>query len=337
MPPHQPITHESTLVKHFDAAELGRLFARIDLVDCMTSAFGNLDKAPLRQRLEATSGREFLVMPAVSERYAGAKLLTVVPANATAGRPVISGLFTLFDLVTGEPLATLDASELTARRTAAISALAASRLARDDAQSLTILGSGHLVPYMAEAFAAVRTLSSIKIWARNSGRRAEAAKGVRQRLNSVRVEEVSDLDAAIGGADILCSVTRATTPLIRGERIRPGTHVDLVGGYRPDMREIDDEGILSGRIFVDVLNAVLAEAGDLIQPINAGILRPESIAGDLASLSLNRGKRHSADEITLFKSVGTATADLAAAVAVWSLHKNIVGTAAKVGTPHAYI
>ncbi len=313
-------------MKHFDAAELGKLFAGIDLVGCMTAAFAKPDKAPLRQRLEATSGRELLVMPAVSERYAGAKLLTVVPANAGTGRPVISGLFTLFDLVTGEPLATLDASELTARRTAAVSALAASRLARDDAHSLTILGSGHLVPYMAEAFAEVRALRSIKIWARNSERRAEAADGVRQRLNLVHVEEMDDLDAAIGGADILCSVTRATTPLIRGEWIRAGTHVDLVGGYRPDMREIDDEGILSGRIFVDVLNAVLAEAGDLIQPINAGILRPESIAGDLSSLSLNRAQRQSQAEITLFKSVGTATADLAAAVAVWNLHKNIVGT-----------
>lgn len=312
-------------MKHFDAAELGRLLEGIDLVDCMAAAFGNPVNAPVRQRLETTAGREFLVMPAISERYAGAKLLTVVPANAGMGRPVISGLFTLFDLVTGEPLATLDASELTARRTAAVSALAASRLAREDAQSLTILGSGHLVPYMAEAFASVRTLRSINIWARNPQRRAEAAEAVRQRLSSVRIEELSDLDAAIGGADILCSVTRATTPLIRGKWIRAGTHVDLVGGYRPDMREIDDQGILSGRIFVDVLDGALAEAGDLIQPIDAGILRPDSIAGDLSSLALKRSQRQSQEEITLFKSVGTATADLAAAEAVWNLHKNIVG------------
>ncbi len=304
-------------ILHLTAADVARVLTGAKLLENLSDFFLGQSRAPLRQRLDWTDGAELLVMPVVSDDYAGIKMLTVNPGNAGTERPVISGLFALADFRTGEVLATMDAGELTGWRTAAVSALAAAKLARQDASHLAILGAGHLCTYIAAAHAEARQLERITLWARDAAKAHLAARRLRHRLVDIDIEVCCDLQVTVQAADIVVAATRATEPLIRGRWLRPGTHVDLIGGYRPDMRELDDEGIASGSIYVDDDQAALHEAGDLIDPLRTGAITPSSILGDLASLaSLTTGRR-AESEITIFKSVGTARADLATAITVW--------------------
>ncbi len=305
---------------HFDRSNLGARLELRPLIDRINLVMRDRPSTPLRQRLSDSADRELLVMPAMLGRYAGIKSLTVIPSNQGTSRPVISGLFTLFSLESGEPLATMDADELTVRRTSAISATVAERLARDDASTLVVLGAGHLAPFMAAAHASVRPIRRIQLWARDGDKARAAAEKIHQLVASgsvLVVEVVSDLERAVRSADIISSATGAKAPLIKGKWLRPGTHVDLVGGYRPDMREIDDDGIRTATIFVDDRDATLREAGDLINPIECGVLSAEDIRGDLADLCKGVIARSSPDEVTLFKSVGVGIADLIAAIEVW--------------------
>lgn len=304
-------------VIHLAAEELADLLTGASLPKSLANFFRAPCSVPLRQRLEGSDGRELLVMPVHSDEYAGIKTLTIIPDNAGTERSVISGLFTLFDFRTGAALATIDASELTGRRTAAVSALAACRLARRNASHLTILGAGHLPPYLAAAYAEVRPLERVTLWARNAARATAVAGRIRESLGSIDVQVCSDLRTAVQSGDVVVAATRSTEPLIRGDWLRPGVHVDLIGGYRPDMREIDDAGIVSGRIYVDDREAALEEAGDLVDPLKRGVIQPTAILGDLSDLvSRPRVERAEAD-ITIFKSVGTARADLGTAIAAW--------------------
>ncbi len=304
-------------ILHLTAADVSRVLTGARLLESLSDFFLGQSHAPLRQRLDWTGGAELLVMPAVSDDYAGIKMLTVNSGNAGTERPVISGLFTLADFRTGEVLATMDAGELTGWRTAAVSALAAAKLARRDAAHLAILGAGHLCTYIAAAHAEARQLERITLWARDPAKAHLAARRLRHRLVDIDIEVCCDLQLTVQAADIVVTATRATAPLIRGRWLRPGTHVDLIGGYRPDMRELDDEGIASGSIYVDDDQAALHEAGDLIDPLRMGAITPAAILGDLASLASLTTGRHTESEITIFKSVGTARADLATAITVW--------------------
>ena len=253
-----------------------------------------------------------LLMPAwVDGEVIGVKTVTYVPSNAGTDVPTVNAVYVLFDGRTGEPHAVLDGGELTDRRTAAVSALAGSRLARADAERLLVVGTGRLSPNMARAHAAVRPLSSIEVW----GRRPEAAAAVASRLRAegLPAEASADLDAGVGRAEIVSCVTGATEPLVRGELLAPGTHLDLVGSFRPDMRESDDEAAARATIFVDSVAGALM-SGDLAQPIADGVITEDSVVADLQALAAgDHPGRTSPDEITLFKSAGFAAADLAAA------------------------
>jgi ornithine cyclodeaminase len=236
----------------------------------------------------------------------GVKVVSVFPGNGARDLPAVSASYLLCDGATGEHLALIDGSEITRRRTAAASALAGSFLAREDAATLLIVGSGHVGGLMAEAYRAVRRIERVMVW----NIRAAGAERLARRLAG---EAVTDLAAAVRQADIVSCATLSHEPLVRGEWLRPGTHLDLIGGFTPAMREADDEAVRRSRVFVDT-DAALAEAGDLIDPIAHGVLHRENIAGTLFSLC--RGEtpgRRSAQEITLFKSVGSALEDLAAA------------------------
>jgi ornithine cyclodeaminase len=282
----------------------------------MGAALARSSNSPLRLRLQGEGRREFLVMPALSERFSGVKILAIAPENADRCMPTMGGLFALLDAATGEPLAIMDAGELTARRTAALSALAARKLSRVNAASLLVLGTGHLAPYLAEAYCAVRPIRNITIWGRHAQSAESCCALVRQRTTEIDVSYVGDLETAVRNCDIMSAATRAQHPLIMGKWIAPGQHIDLVGGYRPDMREIDDEGIARASIFVDSLDGALAEAGDLRSPIERGVITTASIKGDI-SILLDGPGRVSDEEVTLFKSVGSASSDLAAAELVW--------------------
>jgi ornithine cyclodeaminase len=209
------------------------------------------------------------------------------------------------------PVALLDGTALTLRRTAAASALAADFLARRDSAVHLMVGTGALAPHLVAAHAAVRPILQTLIWGRDPGK--AAALAARLVVAGIAAEPVAELEEAVAAADIISCATLAHLPLIRGAWLRPGTHLDLVGGYTPEMREADDAAVARARVYIDT-DAALREAGDIIQPLRSGHLVRERIVGDLFDLS--RGicpGRGNPDEITLFKSVGTALEDLAAA------------------------
>ncbi len=241
----------------------------------------------------------------------GVKVVSVFPGNGARGLAAVSASYLLCDGATGQHLALIDGAEITRRRTAAASALAGSFLAREDAASLVIVGAGHVGGLMAEAYRVVRPIERVRVWnIRSAGAERLAA---RLRAEGVAADAVTDLAAAVAQADIVSCATLSLEPLVRGEWLRPGTHLDLIGGFTPAMREADDTAVRRARVFIDT-DAALVEAGDLIDPIAHGVLRREDIAGSLFSLCRGEAAgRRDAQEITLFKSVGSALEDLAAA------------------------
>ena len=248
--------------------------------------------------------------------YAGVKIVSVFPGNAARGKPSVIGTYLLLDGDSGEPLAALDGQALTAWRTAAASALAASYLAAPDARRMVMVGAGALAPRLIAAHAAVRPIEEVAIWNRNAERAARLAADLDR--PGLRVTATDDLGAAIAGADIVSAATMSREPLIRGDWLKPGAHLDLVGAYNPAMREADDAAIARATVYVDTRAGALAEAGDIVQAIASGALDEARIAGDLFDLCRGDAPgRRSAEEITLFKSVGTAIEDLAAAILVY--------------------
>jgi ornithine cyclodeaminase len=244
--------------------------------------------------------------------YLGVKIVSVYPGNAARGLPSVSGTYLLMRGETGEPLAVIDGQALTLWRTAAASALAASYLARQDSRRLVMVGAGALAPNLIAAHASVRPIAEVLVWNRNPQRAEELAATLFDRPYSVRA--TTDVESAVRRADIVSCATLSSDPLVKGAWLKPGTHLDLVGAFTPKMRESDDEAVRRARIFVDTRAGALKEAGDIVQPLAAGIIRDSDIAGDLFELCCGRvAGRQSAEEITLFKSVGTALEDLAAA------------------------
>jgi alanine dehydrogenase len=241
----------------------------------------------------------------------GVKIVTVFPDNARRSLPSVCGTYVLLDGATGMPRAVLDGAALTLRRTAAASALAADSLARPDAATHLMVGTGALAPHLIAAHAAVRPVREVRIWGRDPAK--AAALATRLAESGVNAAPAGDLEGAARRADIITCATLATAPLLRGDWLRPGTHVDLVGGFTPDMREADDTAIRRSRVYIDTEMAA-QEAGDIVQPLRSGLLTRQQIAGDLFGLCRGeRAGRRDPGEITLFKSVGSALEDLAAA------------------------
>lgn len=248
--------------------------------------------------------------------YLGCKIVTVFPDNAKTDRPSVYGQYLLLSGETGEPLAMIDGRVLTAWRTAAASALAARYLAREDASHLVVVGAGALARRLIRAHAAVRPLKRVTIW--NRTQKNAVALGFEIAEEGLVVDVTDRLEAAVREADIVSCATLASESLIRGEWLKEGAHVDLVGGFTPKMREADDEAIRRARVFVDTRGGALKEAGDIVDPLRRGVLKESDIQADLLELCRGTAKgRRSASEITLFKSVGTAIEDLAAAVLIW--------------------
>jgi ornithine cyclodeaminase len=298
------------------------IHARLDvdgLVEALRQAFRSGATVPVRHHHRIPVGGDatdatLLLMPAWQQgRYIGIKLVTVFPSNGTRGLPSVMGTFLLLDGTSGVPLAVIDGPALTLRRTAAASALAASYLARPDSERLLVVGTGALAPHLVEAHARVRPIRNVLVWGRDPDKAARLAARLDRR--GLKVAATEDLAGAVRGAHIITCATLSCDPLIRGEWLPLGVHLDLVGGFTPAMREADDVCIARARVFVDTRDGALAEAGDITQPIENSVLDPEDIAGDLGELTRgSRAGRRFYDQITLFKSVGTALEDLAAAI-----------------------
>ncbi len=261
-----------------------------------------------------------LLMPAWTnggrENFLGTKIVNAFPDNGKRGLPSIQGTYLLMSGETGETLAAMDGARLTAWRTAAASALAASYLARPDASRMVMVGAGALAPMLVRAYASIRPLRHVALWNHNR-MRAEALAGALGDLGC-EVVVADDLAAAVAGADVVSCATLSREPLVKGLWLRPGAHLDLVGAYTPAMRESDDDCVRRARLFVDTRGGALKEGGDIVQPMADGLIGKADIVGDLFDLCRGTVKpERAAEDITLFKSVGTAIEDLAAAMLVW--------------------
>lgn len=273
-------------------------------------------EAPARQVLSMPQpgggDASLLIMPAwVPGESIGVKVVTFLPDNAAKGRPTINAGFLLFDGETGRLTAAIDGDALTARRTAAASALAASYLARRDAKDLLVVGTGQLSAAAVRAHAAVRDYDRVSIWGRSPGKAAAIAAELS--AEGFPAQAAPDLEAAVRRADVVSTVTASTSPMIRGDWLKPGSHLDLIGAFKADMRESDDRAVAQAEVFVD-LRASASLAGDLAQPLADGVIAPDHIRADLAELCRGDHPGRSDDEArTLFKSAGMALQDLAAA------------------------
>ncbi|MFP5351842.1 MAG: ornithine cyclodeaminase family protein [Actinomycetota bacterium] len=289
--------------------ELHGLLSMAEAIDALERAFGReLPYSPDRSHLDVGAG-DLLLMPAWGDRTAGVKLVTVAPDNPSHGLPLIQGLYVLFEKPSLAPVALLDAAALTALRTAAVSGVATKHLARERASSLVIFGAGVQAAAHLEAMAVVRPIDEVQVVSRTPERSAALVR----RAKEMGAQAGSAETAAVREADIVCTCTTSAYPVFEGSLLRAGAHVNAVGSYRPGARELDDEAIRVGRVFVDTTTA-LRESGDLLSPIEAGVLDPDGI-GELAQVVRGEAGRASDPDITIFKSVGAAFEDLVVAAA----------------------
>jgi ornithine cyclodeaminase/alanine dehydrogenase-like protein (mu-crystallin family) len=299
------------------------------LVTALREQFAQGCEVPPRhvhELMQAGGGRDrltSLIMPAwQAGRYYGVKIVNVASGNAARGLPGLHASYLLHDAVSGVPLALIDGDEITARRTAAASALAASYLAREDAGRLLVAGAGRVARLLPAAYRAVRAIGPVRVWARDAAK--AAALAAQWRTEGFEAAPAPALEAAVRQAEIVSCATLASEPIVSGDRLSPGSHLDLIGSFTPTLREADDACFAGARLFVDTDEA-LRKSGDLLGPMARGVFAAADVQGTLAELV--RGSvpgRRSANERTVFKSVGTALEDLAAAVLVY---ETVTGTA----------
>ena len=254
-----------------------------------------------------------LLMPAWNpSKNAGVKIVTVSPENGQFDLPSIQGTYIYFDAIKGSIKAILEAKSLTVKRTAAASALASSYLSKENSNSLLMIGTGALSTNLIKAHISVRPIKEIFVWGRNF----DKAKAICKQLKSEKftISAIESIEEKISNVDIISCATLSKTPLILGKHLKKGQHIDLVGAYKKDMREANDETISRASVFVDTFQGGLKESGDIVIPLENGTLTKEEIKADLFELCSNKKTgRKSEEEITVFKSVGQALEDLAAA------------------------
>ena len=330
----------------FDAAATRAALPFERLIPALRAMFASGCEMPARHVHEiagpgdADAPMTSLLMPAwQAGRYYGVKVINIAPGNAARGLPGLHASYLLHDATTGVPLALIDGDELTTRRTAAASALAASWLAPHDAGHLLVVGAGRIARLLPEAYRVVRPgIERVSVWARDADRAEACAAPLRAR--GFEAASARDLEAAARGACIVSTATLATEPLIHGAWLRPGTHLDLIGSFTPHMREADDACFAAAAIYLDD-TAALCKSGDLLGPMQRGVFTEADVRGTLTTLA--RGEpgsktsgRRDAQERTVFKSVGLALEDLAAATLVYetsatSRSSHSVAAAAPIG------
>jgi alanine dehydrogenase len=306
-------------MKVFSAEDVHRYLDYPGLIEALRVVF--IDGVDVVQRFaftqELADGKEntWILLPAWQfNKYQGIKLIGVYPGNEKRGLASVQGLYVLMDGQTGVAVACMDGASLTLRRTAANSALAATYLARADCQKMLMVGAGSLAPHLIQAHCAARPLKQVYIWNRSSAKAAQVVAELQQAEDfNVPVAVITDLEKAVAECDLISCATMASEPLIMGRWLKNGCHLDLVGGYRPDMREADDEVIRrAGRVFVDA-STTAGECGDICVPLAAGLIKESEITDTFQLARGDRPGRQSADEITFFKSGGGGHEDLATA------------------------
>ena len=291
-----------------------------DLISAMETALYQFSaggvRQPLRNIVDLGDRHAFYgVMPAYMAQPAalGTKLVSVYHTNAERGLPSHLATIVLHDPETGALLAILDGRYITEARTAAVSAASAKHLARKDARVLAVLGSGVQARSHIDALTRVRTFAEIRVWGRHDGRVRALLQSAPAHVRATLVAAPS-AEAAADGADVIALVTASREPVLTRAAVRAGAHICAVGACRPDQREMDTALVRDGRVFVDSRTGALAEAGDLVIPIKEGAIEASHIAGELGDVFGGRlPGRRTDDEITIFKSLGMAVEDVAAA------------------------
>ncbi|WP_448548430.1 ornithine cyclodeaminase family protein [Thalassotalea fusca] len=310
-----------------NAANVNEALSFPQLVDALQSDFASNVTVPPRLHFDmenpkASRETTLLMMPAwQSGDVAGIKLVTVAPENSQKGLPSIQGTYLLLDVDTGSMKAMMDAPSLTAKRTAAASALASRFLSRENSEVLFIVGTGTLAPQLIASHCSVRPIKQVYVW----GRSVEKAENICRQVAHLDIEvtPIDSIEQGVAKADIISCATLSQEPLIFGQWLKEGQHLDMVGAYRPDMREMDDECLTRSRVFIDNFEGALRETGDIAIPLQNGVITRQDIEADLFGLCRNEFQmtRKNSD-ITVFKSVGHALEDLSAAKLVYQFNAN---------------
>jgi ornithine cyclodeaminase len=307
-------------MRFVDAQEIRRLLTFPLLVDALEAAHRRPPMQIQDSLLGSETGQYFVRHAVDPRRYMASKLTPSFPGNLTAGAlPAVQAVLVLFDGTNGRPLAVMDGTEITYWRTAADSALGAKILAPPEPRTLLIVGAGEMSVRLVHAHRTVRpSLQRVLIWNRTPERAAAVAAGLA--AEGIESTAVDDLAAATGLADVISTCTRSHEPLVLGARLKAGVHLDLVGGYKPDTREADDEAARRALVFVDRRESAFHGVGDILQPIASGAIREVDVLGDLHDLVSGgvRGRRSSAD-ITFYKNAGGGHLDLMTAELVFRL------------------
>lgn len=310
------------------ASEVRRLLPMDVCIDLMDGALERLARGgcvnPLRWGMKMPEGKGLIgMMPAYLDepRTMGLKVVAVMPGNHGTAYDSHQGYVLLFDVDHGFPTAVVDASEITAIRTAATSGAATRLLAREDAGDLAILGSGVEARTHLEAMHAVRMLRRVRVYSRSAENRRAFAEAASKR-HGIEVEAVDTAHDAVVGADLVCTTTSSSDPVVLGEWLEPGTHINAVGSSIASARELDTEAVVRSRLYIDRRESTLNEAGDFLFPKQEGALGDDHIVGEIGEILIGQcDGRRSDDEITLFKSLGLAVEDLAASHYVWQAKK----------------
>lgn len=312
---------------YFDAEQVTEALPWLALIDALDDIFTREVHSPVRHHhhlnVSGDPDATLLLMPAwIEDRYLGVKQVNVFPGNTARREPGLTGHYLLSCARTGKHLAQFEANELTSRRTAAASALASRYLSRENAEELLMVGAGRMARRLVPAHAAVRPIKRVRVW----DLYPESAAALVEELIELgyKAEQVAEngLQQAASESDIISCATLSQTPLIHGEWLSPGTHVDLVGSFTPYMREADDKVMQCGHVFVDTRAGALAESGDLIDPIKSGAISESDVLADFYELCgmrhLGRSELdHPNEAVTVFKAVGASSEDLATAITAY--------------------
>jgi ornithine cyclodeaminase len=311
-------------MNYFDSSAVRKALPYPQLIDALAHGLQLPIEAPPRSFFTPNDDAScVLIMPAwKTKEVFGVKLVSVWPSNKDIGSPTVSAVYVLLSCENGMPLAVIDGTELTLRRTAAAAALAASLLARKNSQTLAMLGTGALSVPLVQAHASVMHFKNILIW----GRQKNKALSVVAELKNLGIESTysEDLSVTLNKADVVAAATTATEPFIISKWLKPGTHLGLIGAFTPQMAEAEPALMSKVQIFADNRSAVLEKGGEILQAIDQGIISPSSIEGELSELASapTRSWRNNDQAITVFKSVGFASLDLIAAELVFQSKTN---------------
>ncbi len=304
-------------MKTISAEDVHAALSYPHLIDALQDAYSKEFTMPPRKVFllddQEDNHDAFALLPSWNGNIIGIKAFTYFPDNTEPYKSLYSKIL-LFDRAHGEPLALVDGTSVTFWRTAGISGLATRLLAREDAKTLLLLGTGNLARYIIRANLSVRPLTRILVWGRTSSKANAVVADMAAQFPEVTFEVVENVETACGEADIVVSATGAHEPVVQGDWIRPGTHTDFIGNHHATKRECDTALVLKSKVYADSRDNCFREAGEILVPISEGVYQESDVVGQLTEMCAGTVPlRESADEITLFKSIGMALSDLVGA------------------------